>query len=166
MADNDVTVTQCSDRSYCCGNGTAAVQCCDNHLGVWIDPLTGQGTNKNPGEAVSSISTSTVSHTTQASYVTPISVAGTTESSQPVTSALPLPATGLSSYSFSTPVSSASSSSSIPSANSSTPTGNNSVAAPSTSIATFKANSGAPVIHASLPVVGSVLVASLFSLAM
>lgn len=180
MANNDVTVTQCSDRSYCCGNGTIAAQCCDNHLGVWIDPLTGQGTTQNPGGALPS--TSTISHITHASYVTPVGSANptrTSSSSNAITSALPLPATGLSSYAFTTPLlnssvldsltSSPMTTSSASAANISTPTGNSSTIASSTSIATFKANSSAPITRVSLgyvkPIIGSVLVASLFSLA-
>ena len=44
MVDNDVTVTQCSDGSYCCG--TKANSCCSANQGVWL--VSGTTTDVNP----------------------------------------------------------------------------------------------------------------------
>ena len=185
MADNDVTVTQChQDGSYCCGNGTAAELCCSKHLGVFIYPLTGNVTNNAPSGGSASYyssipSTTSVSHITHATYVTPLgsttaqASAGSASTGSASVLPLPFPSTGLSSYAWSSPAANPSSLSpvttSTPFKNSTTATGNSSVSATSTSVAPFQTNSSAVIAHGSMgyakPVAGSVFVAALYLLA-
>ena len=48
-ADPSVTVTPCSDGSYCCGNGTDALSCCSQGNGVFM--VAGEAQKTNPSRA-------------------------------------------------------------------------------------------------------------------
>ena len=145
---------------------------------MWIDPVSGRTTNKNPNGAG------------VASYVTPPVATATSlvSSTKGLTSGLPLPVTGLSSYAWSSslsavplaPLTTSLATTSLPvissggrNASAHTPTGNVStsaaVAAANTSVASFNPKSSAPMGYGSLgydkPIAGFVFVAGLFLVA-
>lgn len=59
------TITQCTDGSYCCGNGTIGQPCCDQRKGVFL--LNGDIVSANPSTATG---TATASSATKSSSIT------------------------------------------------------------------------------------------------
>lgn len=71
--DTTLTVTPCGDGSYCCGNGTAATNCCDSDNGLFIDE-NGNAVRTNPTSTASRSAVAASSSKTLASVAASLTV--------------------------------------------------------------------------------------------
>lgn len=75
LSGGDISITQCKDGSYCCGNGTIGQPCCDQRKGVFL--MNGDIVTSNPFTATI---TATASSATKSSSTASYSSASTSSS--------------------------------------------------------------------------------------
>ena len=89
LSDTDSTITQCTDGSYCCGNGTIGQPCCDQRKGVFL--LNGETVSSNPSITTSTAATSSASNPSSSAAIPTSAITSSSRPSLPLTTSLSPP---------------------------------------------------------------------------